>query len=302
MENRVRELLGEGRTASVYLRRDGRALKLFHQGWSSRDVEDIYIRSIEAEKAGIPMVRSYETVEVNGRYGILLDRVDGQSLDVILGQCDEKERFEIVAAFAENVRKIHDTQISTSGLPDQKGCSLQLVGRLSEFGFSEKEIGMIRDLLESMPDETGFIHGDCHTGNVFFRDGEFLFSDLSYFTGKGNRVLDLCCMYSHYVFLPSLMDDDGVMQYIGMSREEGRQIYDAFIRDYYRDAAPVDEQYIAAVTAVRVCLAYAYYPEVFDKGIVEKAKQNLRRRYGGSGREPETEAFVPVRHPEGANR
>ncbi len=269
------ELLGEGRTAAVYLLRDGRALKLFNQGWSSRDVEDIYIRNAEAEKAGIPVIKAHGIVTVNDRYGILLDRVDGKSVDILLGQCSEKERNELIAAFAETVKKIHDTQICTSDLPDQKDFALQLVDRLSACGFSEKEIGTIRERIESIPDEKGFIHGDCHTGNAFLQDGEFLFSDMSIFTGKGNRVFDLSCMYSHYVFLPSLMNDDGVMKYIGMKREEGREVYDEFIRNYYRDASSVDEQYIAAVTAIKVCLAYAYYPEVFDKGIVEKAKQFL---------------------------
>ena len=269
------ELLGEGRTASVYLLRDGWAVKLFKQGWSMQDVEDIYIRSKEAEKAGIPVVKSHGTMMVNGRYGIMLDRVEGESLDVLLGQCAEKERDELVAVFAKTVKKIHDTQICASGLPDQKTYALQLVDRLSECGFSEKNIMMIRELLESVPDENGFIHGDCHTGNVFFREGEFLFSDLGAFTGRGSRILDLCCMYSHYVFLPSLMDDDGVMRYIGMKREEGRRIYDTFIKNYYCDTAPFDEQYMATVTAVRICLAYVYRPEIFDEGIIEKAKQLL---------------------------
>lgn len=72
--------LAAGRTAEVFAWDDGRVLKLFRPGWS------VDVASHEAEvartmyAAGVPVPRIDELAEVDGRAGIVYERITGPSL------------------------------------------------------------------------------------------------------------------------------------------------------------------------------------------------------------------------------
>src|SRR5205814_8949014 len=72
--------LGKGYTSDVYAWGDGRVLKLFHGGLA-RDRADREYRATRAvHAAGLPAPAAYERVEIDGRCGIVFERVDGPSL------------------------------------------------------------------------------------------------------------------------------------------------------------------------------------------------------------------------------
>lgn len=259
-------LLGEGRSASVYALDDKKALKLFYEGWSREQVKEIFDRNRASENAMIPVVHIYETVTVNGRSGLIMDRMDESSLDRRIERASSiDERLDLVDRFASMAGSIHETMIDGDDLPDQKEYARSLIGLLPGAGHSKEKIDMIRSVIEDVPQENGYIHGDLHTGNVIpDKNGDMKLTDLGSFTGKGHFLWDLCCMYSHYVFFPSIMDDDTVYKYIGMSREAGKQVYDEFIRAYFRQEVPDIVKMIRNVQAVKVYLADALYPGLFD--------------------------------------
>src|SRR6478752_2749091 len=72
-------IIGRGFTADVYAWGDGRVLKLFHPGAPDRPEREYRVtRAVHA--AGLPAPAVYELVEVDGRAGIVFERVDGPSL------------------------------------------------------------------------------------------------------------------------------------------------------------------------------------------------------------------------------
>ena len=73
------ELLAAGRTAEVYAYGEGRVLKLDRPGWTGLAPfeGDVLARLAEA---GLPVARPHGVVTVEGRSGIVLDRVDGVTL------------------------------------------------------------------------------------------------------------------------------------------------------------------------------------------------------------------------------
>ena len=73
-------LVGKGFCSDVYGWGDGRVLKLFH-GWVERDRADReYAVTRTVHAAGLPVPAAYELVEVEGRWGIVFERVDGVSM------------------------------------------------------------------------------------------------------------------------------------------------------------------------------------------------------------------------------
>lgn len=77
---RKRQTVGLGRTAEILLWYENQVLKLFRDGWSLSSVklEENVARTIY--EAGLPVPAVFGIVKVDGRYGIVYERVDGQSM------------------------------------------------------------------------------------------------------------------------------------------------------------------------------------------------------------------------------
>ena len=84
------ELLAEGRTAEVFAYGEGRVLKLDRPDWSGlSEFEGTLLAGLA--DAGLPVARPHGTVTVEGRSGLILDRVEGPSLlEVLLASGPER--------------------------------------------------------------------------------------------------------------------------------------------------------------------------------------------------------------------
>ena len=77
---RLGQLIGRGRCAEVFAWEDGRVLKLFHESMSGMAERELEATRI-AHEAGLPVPAPDGIVEVDHRSGIVLERVDGPSLE-----------------------------------------------------------------------------------------------------------------------------------------------------------------------------------------------------------------------------
>src|SRR5262245_11040712 len=74
------KLIGKGFTAQVYARGDGGGVMLF-VGWLPPEkVEKEFAITRAVHAAGLPVPAVYELVEVEGRKGVVFERVDGRSM------------------------------------------------------------------------------------------------------------------------------------------------------------------------------------------------------------------------------
>jgi hypothetical protein len=74
------ELVGKGYSSDVYAWGEGRVLKLFHTRDGRERAEREYAATRAIHAAGLPVPAAHEQVEVEGRYGIVCERIDGVSL------------------------------------------------------------------------------------------------------------------------------------------------------------------------------------------------------------------------------
>jgi hypothetical protein len=74
------QLIARGRTAEVYSRNENEVLTLFYEWcapeWSSREAEISRLVS----SRGLPTPRCLEAVELNGRRGLVYEKVSGPSM------------------------------------------------------------------------------------------------------------------------------------------------------------------------------------------------------------------------------
>jgi hypothetical protein len=156
------ELLAEGRMAEVFAYEDGTVVKLDRPEWSgvSNFESDVLVR---AAAARLPVARSHGVVTIDGRCGVVLDRIHGRTLRQVLEvQGGEPEVLALAQQFVLLQQTINGTVIE--GLPD-------LVTRLGEeltrSGLGGRVVGALTDLLAELDDGLrGVCHFDFHPGNV----------------------------------------------------------------------------------------------------------------------------------------
>jgi Ser/Thr protein kinase RdoA (MazF antagonist) len=155
------ELLAEGRMAEVYAYGEHRVVKLDRPEWSgvSQFESDVLIG---LAAAGLPVARSHGTVTIDGRCGLVLDRVEGTSLFVAL--LDGTVEAARVAAERFSALQLAINATVVDGLPD-------LVERLGvELTQSALDAALRDDLaarLTALDDGSrGVCHFDFHPNNV----------------------------------------------------------------------------------------------------------------------------------------
>jgi Phosphotransferase enzyme family len=156
------ELLAEGRMAEVFAYGDGTVVKLDRPEWSgvSNFESDVLVR---AAAARLPVARSHGVVTIDGRCGVVLDRIHGRTLRQVLDvQGGEPEVLALAQKFVLLQQTINGTVME--GLPD-------LVTRLGEeltrSGLGGRVVGALTDLLAELDDgQRAVCHFDFHPGNV----------------------------------------------------------------------------------------------------------------------------------------
>ena len=161
-------LVGEGRTAEILAWDEGRVLRLFREGASRRYALRELTVSRNVHKADIPSPAVYpaETedglVEIDGRLGIVMDRVEGPSMLRVL-TARPWQLFRLARSSARLHRIVHDR--TADGLPSQRERLHRVIDRIAE------DVGAaiakrVHEAVNVLPDGDVVCHGDFHPDNI----------------------------------------------------------------------------------------------------------------------------------------
>jgi aminoglycoside phosphotransferase (APT) family kinase protein len=153
-------LLGEGREAEVYALPDGAVLKLLRQPSQSAEREIAALTAVAGHDVPAPRVRGRTTID--GRPGILLDRVSGPDLLSLLETRPWLTRRAGLVLASVHAR-MHAT-VAPPTLPDLR----------TELGHRIRSAPALPDglrswtlsILDGLPDGDRLCHGDMHLGNI----------------------------------------------------------------------------------------------------------------------------------------
>jgi uncharacterized protein (TIGR02172 family) len=156
------KLIGKGLTAQVYACGDGRVLKLFESWRPAAKVEKEFIISRMVHAAGLPAPAAHELVEVEGRKGIVFERVDGRSMfEQVVAR-----PWQLFAA-ARQLAELHAQLHAIKAPPELPTLREQIAGWIdaaAELSAAEKE--ELRRCLATVPDGDALCHGDFHPANI----------------------------------------------------------------------------------------------------------------------------------------
>ncbi len=179
------QLIGQGRTAEVFLYQDRYAIKLFRPSFPKTAIENEYlVCSVIGSMLDIPKVHARLTID--GRDAIVFDFIKGESgMKYLLrnpwGVKHLAEQFAGLHARIHSIPMPHE-------VPDLKAVltrNMDMHGLLPE----ESKKTIIR-YLETLPDGTTLCHGDFHPDNILLHDRNVFVLDWMT-ASRGNPLADV---------------------------------------------------------------------------------------------------------------
>ncbi len=166
------ELIGVGRTAEIFAWDQGRVIKLYRPGWSVRTAEFEAQVAAMVNRAGLAAPRFYERIELDGRQGIVYERLEGASMLHELGA-----HLWQLGRYARQFAALHAAMHACQepSLHSQREGLRRQIERAPLLTDEQKV--RIYAYLAALPDGEAICHGDLHPDNILM-------------TAKGPVVID----------------------------------------------------------------------------------------------------------------
>ncbi len=154
-------LIGQGRTAEIFAWSSGQVLKLYKAGYPAWLAEREAQCTRVAYQAGAPAPAVAGVVEVEGRPGIAMERIDGPSMFAQI-QTKPWALLRFARRLAELQAAIH--RCAAPGLPPLRARLERRIQGLEELLPATKRA--LLGLLAGLPDGDRLCHGDLHPDNL----------------------------------------------------------------------------------------------------------------------------------------
>jgi aminoglycoside phosphotransferase (APT) family kinase protein len=229
-------LLGQGAEAKVFELQDGRVLKLLRARRPAEHVAHEVAALEAARSAGLQVPQAYEQVVVDGRPGLVMERLQGTDLFSVMGR-----KPWLVFRAGRLTGEIHARINAARGpasLPTVKDVAKET---LASLGRREPamQLEWIGRILARLPDGEALCHGDFHPGQLMVSDGECVAFDWAG-AKRGDPLFD----YARTRVLLTIGEPPpGTPLLLRFLAKVGRRLLvSSYVRSYERNAAePVDQ-------------------------------------------------------------
>ena len=175
-----------GRTAEIYAWQESQIVKLFYDWVPEGNVRDEARISRAVHAAGLPAPAVGDVVEIDGRFGLIYERVDGMSMFEVL-----PARPWQLLSYARSLAELH-TQMhrdaAIDGIPSQRERLEHKIRQAKGLDPELREAALTT--LEHMPVGVSLCHGDFHPGNVLVTTKDPVIIDWANAT-IGNPIADV---------------------------------------------------------------------------------------------------------------
>ncbi|HET7646220.1 MAG TPA: phosphotransferase [Candidatus Limnocylindria bacterium] len=230
-------LIATGRTADVHAWADGTVLKLLRRGFPDSLGEEEAMAAARVTAAGLAAPRFLGTERVDGRFGLVYERVDGPSMVQVLVQQPDRAD-ELAAMLADLHAAMHDQP--GTGLPDLRDGLADAIDRAPDVAADARAAA--RSRLEALPAGDALVHGDFHPGNVVMADGGPVVIDWLT-AGAGAPAADVA--RTRFLLTDTVLDEQIPRERHALVETLRHRFADAYLRRY-RSLRQLDESDVAA--------------------------------------------------------
>lgn len=178
--------IAHGRTADVYVWEEGYVLKLFHNWFSLEDIEYEQKIAHAVHASGVKSPAVGDLVQVQGRNGLIYERVEGKSMLEMFQQKPWR-----VIQYGRMLAKLHTQMhecVFEADVPSQR---MKLQYKIKSADALPAHLRpRLLDALSSLPDGDRVCHGDFHPANVLMNGGDATIIDWID-SSRGNPLADV---------------------------------------------------------------------------------------------------------------
>lgn len=192
-------------------------------------------KAVEACDINIP--KALELVEMDGKTGILYERVLNKTSISKLCMENPDRVEELGRYFANQSRILHSTKCTSDAIPSIREKLAETIN--NHWGLNASDKAKLMRLCDFLEDRDTCLHGNLHTGNFIIAGEIPYWIDLSAFS-KGDPMFDLGSAYFFYAY------PIGKLYYgkeLHMTWKQLKEFWNAFISEYFNvtDQQDIDE-------------------------------------------------------------
>ena len=253
-----------GRTAEIYAWQEGLVLKLFYDWFDPEAIEreSRLARAIHA--SGLPVPAVGDMIRVNGRNGLVYQRVGG---DTMLKELSGKpwKSPSLGRRMAELHVEMH-TRTIQANIPSQRQ---RLSSKIREAEALPADLrAKALAALERMPDGDRLCHGDFHPGNILTTtQGDIIIDWID--ASRGNPLADVARSTIIAVGAAETSQIPGLLP-----KAFVRILHAAYVRHYFRLRADGKDEYARWLPIVAAARLSEGIPEI-KKWLIAKAEKGL---------------------------
>lgn len=256
------EIIGRGAVGTVYRIDEDTIVKVYEMPDSIPMIENEQKRAKQAFLKGIPTAISYDVVKVGEHYGSVFELLKATDYNDLIREAPKRKE-EIVREYADFLRQIHSIEMDGEELPEAKTVFLGYLDALGSV--LPEDLGLrLRGLLEAMPENLHFIHGDIHMKNVMLSGDEPLLIDMETLC-VGDPVFDLQGLYVTYKAFGE-DDPDNAMEFLGIPDELADYIWKRTLDFYFSDRDAASRPELEAKIRILAYVNFLYLLTVLDVG------------------------------------
>ncbi len=165
--------IAEGREAEIFAYRDGTVLRLCRNPNAAQQLEWETAAMRAAAAAGVRVPAVFETASVDGRPGLVMERIDGVDMLTLVGS----KPWLVFSAGATSGRihaQLHEA-VAPEVIPSLKQAMRLRIEHSSLVPHELKAPAF--EVLDALPDGDRLCHGDFHPGNIMRAGGEDVLID-----------------------------------------------------------------------------------------------------------------------------
>ena len=146
----------------------------------------------------------------------------------------------IIKVFSDMLKEIHETSVKPGLLPSAKEETLERIKYL-EGHIPTETYTKLLSMVEAIPESFKMIHGDYHTNNVHYANGEAILIDMDTLSA-GNPIFEFASIFLAYRGFGEL-DQKEVTNFLKIDWENAGYILNQLMDDYFegKDAAYKEE-------------------------------------------------------------
>ena len=244
-------VIGRGAKGEVYRYDEELVIKVYNQNNTYRDVEREIALARKSFILGIPTAISFGIVAVGDKYGAMYELVDSDTLsDYIARDLSQIDTYaEIMSDLGHTIHEIEVTEEDGFPSVDERVHSYIEGGIARE----DEELGAkCMALLDGLPETNTLLHGDFHTGNIFFYRSEPLLIDMDRIA-VGHPMVEISDLCYFYRILGE-NDPEVVEGFMGFSYEAANKFFRHFLKHYFETE---DEDKLDEITEKASLIGYS---------------------------------------------